>query len=70
MRYFKTLKWTPIPLGIGFALIAYQQFKHVKKRESNNIASASEPADLLAPNLYVSYFIQIISKYISDTLFH
>lgn len=56
VKYFRTLKWTPIPLGLGFALIAYQQFRHVKKREANKILSASEPSELVAPNIYVSYF--------------
>ncbi|XP_035209198.1 phosphatidylserine decarboxylase proenzyme, mitochondrial-like isoform X2 [Stegodyphus dumicola] len=59
LRYFRTLKWTPIPLGVGFAYIAYQQFRHVKKRESSKIATASDPSDLLASNLYVSLYTML-----------
>lgn len=56
VKYFRTFKWTPIPLGLGFALIAYQQFRHVKKREANKVLSANDPLELVAPNIYVSYF--------------
>lgn len=56
VKYFRTLKWTPIPLGLGFALIAYQQFRHVKKREANKVLTASDPTELVGPNIYVSYF--------------
>ncbi|XP_054706170.1 LOW QUALITY PROTEIN: phosphatidylserine decarboxylase proenzyme, mitochondrial-like [Uloborus diversus] len=59
LRYIRTLRWTPIPLGLGFALIAYQQFRHVKKRETAKIASASDPSELLAPNLYVSLYTML-----------
>lgn len=62
VKYFRTLKWTPIPLGLGFALIAYQQFRHVKKREANKVLSASDPSELVAPNIYVSYFCFILSQ--------
>lgn len=58
IRFVRTLRWTPIPLGLGFAYIAYQQFRHVKKRESAKISS-SDPADLVASNLYVSLYTML-----------
>lgn len=33
IRYLRSLKWTPIPLGLGFALITYQHYRHVRNRE-------------------------------------
>lgn len=32
-RYLQSLKWTPLPIGVGFAVIAAQQYRHTKKRE-------------------------------------
>lgn len=59
VRYIRALRWTPIPLGLGFALIAYQQLRHVKKRETAKIATASNPGDLVASNLSVSLYTML-----------
>lgn len=59
LKYIRTLKWTPIPLGLGFALIAYQQFRHVKKRETGKLHSSTDPTDLLATNIYVSMYTML-----------
>ncbi|KAA0201599.1 hypothetical protein HAZT_HAZT004614 [Hyalella azteca] len=32
-RYLRSLKWTPLPLGVGFAVIAATQYRHTRKRE-------------------------------------
>ncbi|KAG8177573.1 hypothetical protein JTE90_011739 [Oedothorax gibbosus] len=65
LRYFRTLKWTPIPLGLGFAYIAYQQFRHVKKRENAKLTSSSNPSDLLASNVYVSMYTMLPLRAVS-----
>ncbi|KAG8232922.1 hypothetical protein J437_LFUL011031 [Ladona fulva] len=31
-RYVRSLEWTPLPLGIGFALLAVLQWRHIRKR--------------------------------------
>jgi len=36
-------KWTPLPLGVGFAYIAYQQYGHVKEREERHLGVVREP---------------------------
>ena len=33
-RYAQSLRWTPLPLGVGFALIAFQQYRHIRRREA------------------------------------
>lgn len=55
VRYIRALGWTPIPLGIGFAYIAYQQLRHIKKRETSKITSKN-PSDLLASDIEVSLY--------------
>lgn len=37
----RSLRWTPIPLGVGFALIAYQHFQRVREREHRQLAEGS-----------------------------
>ncbi|GFS71907.1 phosphatidylserine decarboxylase proenzyme, mitochondrial [Nephila pilipes] len=59
LRYIRTLKWTPIPLGLGFAFIAFQQFRHVKKREIVKIASTKNPNELLASDFSVSMYTML-----------
>ncbi|XP_015909243.1 phosphatidylserine decarboxylase proenzyme, mitochondrial isoform X2 [Parasteatoda tepidariorum] len=59
VHYIRTLKWTPIPLGLGFAFIAYQQFRHVKKRETAKILSSPHPSDLLASDVHVSMYTML-----------
>ncbi|XP_055932397.1 phosphatidylserine decarboxylase proenzyme, mitochondrial-like isoform X1 [Argiope bruennichi] len=59
LRYIRTLKWTPIPLGLGFALLAYQQFRHVKKREAAKLASTTNPSELLATDFYVNMYTML-----------
>jgi len=43
VRYLRSLKWTPIPLSLGFTLIAYQQYRHVRRRESRKGGECSDP---------------------------
>ena len=35
-------KWTPLPVGVGFAYIAYQQYGHVREREENKLGVIRE----------------------------
>ncbi|XP_033628030.1 phosphatidylserine decarboxylase proenzyme, mitochondrial-like isoform X2 [Asterias rubens] len=48
MNYCKTLKWTPIPLGVGFAYICYLQYGHIKKREKRKQLKGVTPEEGLA----------------------
>ncbi|KAF2355369.1 Phosphatidylserine decarboxylase eukaryotic type 1 [Trinorchestia longiramus] len=38
-RYMRSLKWTPLPLGVGFAIIATTQYRHTRKREERRLAA-------------------------------
>ena len=46
-KYFQSLKWTPLPVGVGFAIIAYQQYRHVRRREVSRVNQANDPCDTL-----------------------
>jgi hypothetical protein len=48
VNYLRALKWVPIPLGVGFAYIGYQQFGHIRKREQQIIQNAENPEDIVA----------------------
>jgi len=39
----KWKKWTPLPVAVGFAYIAYQQYGHVKEREEGKLGVIREP---------------------------
>ncbi|KAG1669952.1 Phosphatidylserine decarboxylase proenzyme, mitochondrial [Nymphon striatum] len=45
-RYLKELKWTPIPLALGFAYISYQHFTDVRKKELKKIEGQSSSLKL------------------------
>lgn len=49
-------RWTPIPLGVGFALIAYQQYRHVLLRERKRLAETGEEVTVLARPWEVSAY--------------
>ncbi|KAJ8043535.1 hypothetical protein HOLleu_10657 [Holothuria leucospilota] len=51
--YLRNLKWVPIPLGVGFAYISYQQYGHIKKREQRKILGAKSIEDTLAKDWQV-----------------
>lgn len=38
----KWKRWTPLPVGVGFAYIAYQQYGHVRERESSKLGVVKE----------------------------
>ena len=46
--YLRSLRWTPIPLGVGFALIAYQQYRHVLVRERKRTAEGELDGPVIA----------------------
>lgn len=66
VRYLRTLRWVPIPLGVGFAYISYQQYGHVVKREEKKIQQTSDPEELLASDWVVRSYkclpLKIISR--------
>lgn len=35
VKYVQSLRWTPIPIGFGFALLAYQHYRRVIQRNSD-----------------------------------
>lgn len=53
-RYMKSLQWFHIPLSVGFAFLAFQQFRHIRKREQYKHASHAGDAAYVASNLEVS----------------
>lgn len=46
-QYLRSLRWTPLPVGVGLALIAFQQYRHTRKREAAKIGTL-DPCDCLA----------------------
>ena len=52
--YLQSLKWVPIPLGVGFAYIGYQQYGHVVKREERKMSMSTNPEELVAHDWVVS----------------
>ncbi|XP_045623253.1 phosphatidylserine decarboxylase proenzyme, mitochondrial isoform X2 [Procambarus clarkii] len=46
-QYLRTLRWTPLPVGVGLALIAFQQYRHTRKREAAKLGQL-EPCNCLA----------------------
>jgi len=40
--YFRSLKWTPIPLSLGFALLAYQHYRRVLRRGAQGTQCTEE----------------------------
>ena len=54
LSYLKRLRWVPIPLGVGFAYISYQQYGHVREREERKVKSVNSAQDLLAKDWQVS----------------
>lgn len=63
VSYIASLKWTPIPLGLGFALIAYQQYWHVRRREIRKQGDKLDP--VLASNWEVSCYRMLPLKTLS-----
>ena len=53
MRYLRTLRWVPIPVGVGFAYIGYQQFGHVVEREERKIRNATSVEEVAAKDWQV-----------------
>ena len=47
--YARSLRWTPIPLGVGFALIAYQQYRRVLVRERKRTAGELDSPVIARP---------------------
>ena len=45
--YWKSLKWFSIPASVGFAYIAYLQFRHIQERERRNMAQGAPQALVL-----------------------
>jgi len=39
----KWKKWTPLPVGVGLAYIAYQQYGHIVQREESKLGVVREP---------------------------
>ncbi|XP_037093018.1 phosphatidylserine decarboxylase proenzyme, mitochondrial-like [Pollicipes pollicipes] len=54
--YLRSLRWTPIPLGVGFALIAYQQYRHVLVRERKRTAEGGVHGPVIARPWEVSAY--------------
>ncbi|ODM98090.1 Phosphatidylserine decarboxylase proenzyme, partial [Orchesella cincta] len=54
-KYVRSLKWTPIPLGVGFALLAYQHYRRVIRR-ANDPASRTGGGAQLAKNWEVTCY--------------
>lgn len=54
-NYLRSLRWTPLPVGVGLALIAFQQYRHTRKREAAKLGQL-QPCDCLAEEWEVSAY--------------
>ena len=59
LNYFSRLKWVPIPLGVGFAYVSYQQYGHVVKREEMKLANSTDPEDIIVNDWVVSITVLV-----------
>uniref|UniRef100_A0A2P2I362 Phosphatidylserine decarboxylase proenzyme, mitochondrial n=2 Tax=Hirondellea gigas TaxID=1518452 RepID=A0A2P2I362_9CRUS len=48
-RFIHSFKWTPLPLGVGFAVIASLQYRHIRRREANRLQNAEGGLVLARP---------------------
>lgn len=47
-RFVRSLKWTPLPVGVGFAVLAATQYRHIRRREvSQSVCLSQFKFDLL-----------------------
>ncbi|XP_047473510.1 phosphatidylserine decarboxylase proenzyme, mitochondrial-like [Penaeus chinensis] len=54
-NYLRSLRWTPLPVGVGLALIAFQQYRHTRKREAAKLGQL-QPCDCLAEEWEVAAY--------------
>ncbi|GAB6030041.1 hypothetical protein CHUAL_005725 [Chamberlinius hualienensis] len=54
--YLRALKWTPIPIGMGFALIAYQHYRHVRRREQCKHSTEDDLSPILASDFELTCY--------------
>ncbi|XP_013383669.1 phosphatidylserine decarboxylase proenzyme, mitochondrial isoform X2 [Lingula anatina] len=63
VRYFRSIKWTPLPLSVGFALIAALGYKHASRRTKKEIqAENSMKAQEWQVNLYRKMPLKFVSR--------
>ncbi|XP_022086416.1 phosphatidylserine decarboxylase proenzyme, mitochondrial-like isoform X3 [Acanthaster planci] len=65
VNYGRNLKWVPIPLGVGFAYICYQQYGHIKKRERRRELSSNDIADRLATQWQINIYKALPLRFVS-----
>ncbi|KAK4312382.1 hypothetical protein Pmani_016202 [Petrolisthes manimaculis] len=63
-QYLRSLRWTPLPVGVGLALIAFQQYRHTRKREAAKIGTL-DPCDCLADEWSVEAYKLLPLRYFS-----
>ncbi|XP_072164096.1 phosphatidylserine decarboxylase proenzyme, mitochondrial-like isoform X1 [Diadema setosum] len=65
LGYWRSLRWVPIPLSVGFAYICYQQYGHIKKREERHIRGAKSVDESLAKEWQVNFYRSIPFRFLS-----
>ncbi|KAK7085147.1 hypothetical protein SK128_000592 [Halocaridina rubra] len=63
-QYLRSLRWTPLPVGVGLALIAFQQYRHTRKREAARLGQIA-PCDCLADEWEVEAYKLLPLRYFS-----
>jgi len=60
----KWKRWTPLPVGVGFAYIAYQQYGHVREREEIKLGVVREtkPLKPWQVSIYLSLPLRLESR--------
>jgi len=62
--YWKSLKWFSIPASVGFAYIAYLQFRHIQKRERRYIEKG-DPQSLVLDTWQVEFLKKLPTRTLS-----
>eukprot|EP00123_Amoebidium_parasiticum_P011845 comp20935_c0_seq1/m.27962 comp20935_c0_seq1/g.27962 ORF comp20935_c0_seq1/g.27962 comp20935_c0_seq1/m.27962 type:complete len:383 (-) comp20935_c0_seq1:128-1276(-) len=63
--FWAGLKWTPIPVSMGLAVIAYQGYKHAGEREARQVAGRS-PEELVLDPWMVTLIRKLPSRLLSQ----
>ncbi|CAL4079881.1 unnamed protein product [Meganyctiphanes norvegica] len=63
-QYLRSLRWTPLPVGVGLTLIAFQQYRHTRKREAARLGQL-QPSDCLAEQWEVEAYKLLPLRYFS-----
>ncbi|EDV26263.1 uncharacterized protein TRIADDRAFT_22345 [Trichoplax adhaerens] len=63
-RYLGSMRWFHIPAAAGFALVGYQQYRHIRDRERRKLQTQT-PEELVIPSWQVTLLKQLPTRSLS-----